>query len=639
MHFRLIFVIIFLFGFQQVVHAQTTTDDAKEPRILILLDGSSSMLQQWTDNEGRFSVASRIITGLMDSIYSVNDQVEFALRVYGHQSHAKDKNCFDTKREVMFSKNNLTQMSLRLASLHPLGVSPIALSLQEAAENDLVNPGKYKYSLILITDGGESCGGDICTVVQQLLQKKIDFKPYILSLVDYSPLKQQYDCMGNYLSVTKENDIPAAIGKIVDAYRKAYFIEPIPTPQQILQKTTIAPPSALKVNIPKVTVTNDGNVAPPAKTTPPPVQEPVYTPEPVDTTPVVVETPPARPIVQEPIKKSNIVVNDTPPTPPIDTPKIEDTVVVVKTDTVEEVSKPVAQVKPPEPKRPTTPVYKKVEPAPTPKALTNIPQNTTPPAPKKVDFKIERVEAKETTVKIFFTNGKGKFYESAPDIVLTDPRTGKEVVKFQRTVDVVGNPRPQNIPAGTYRMTIPGKDNFVIENLEVRPDQENKFLITVNQASLRFEYDDPKNKAVVEYDARVNKTFQRNSAAVTQRCIQELQYEPDNYHIELNTLPKRQYNVDLEFDAVVVIKIDRPGYLQFQNTNDIGSVELYYQLGDRFVPFYNMRVNGNVAAQKLRLLPGPYKAVFFENAGKPNAQKKLKDFFIKSDTITEIYLQ
>lgn len=637
MHFRLIFVFILLFGLQQVGHAQTTTNDDKEPRILILLDGSSSMLQQWTDNEGRFSVASRIITGLMDSIYSVNDQVEFALRVYGHQSHAKDKNCFDTKKEVMFSKNNLTQMSLRLASLHPLGVSPIALSLQEAAENDLVNPNKYKYSLILITDGGESCGGDICTVVQQLLQKKIDFKPYILSLVDYSPLKQQYDCMGDYLLVTKENDIPDAIGKIVDAYRKAYFIEPIPTTQQILQKTTIAPPSALKVNIPKVTVTNDGNVAPPVKKTPPPPPVVETVPEPVDTTPVVVETPPPAPVVQEPIKKSNIVVNDTPPAPPVDTPKIVDTVVVVKTDTVEEVSIPVAQVKPPEPKKPIEPVYKKVDPEPV--AQTTPPKNTTPQPPKKVDFKIERTEAKETTVKIFFTNGKGKFYETAPEVVLSDPRTGKEVSRFQRTVDVTGNPRPQTIPAGTYRMTIPGKDNFVIDNLEVRPDQENKFLITVNQASLRFEYDDPKNKAVVEYAAKVRKTFSRTTPTVTQLCTQELQYEPDNYHIDLNTLPKKQFNVDLEFDAVVVIKIQRPGYLQFQNTNDLGGVELFYQLGDKFMPFYRMPVNGNVAQQKLRLMPGPYKAIFFENAGKPNARKKVKDFFIRSDTITEIYLQ
>lgn len=623
MRFQLILFLFLVLGLANVANAQSPVLEEKQPRILILLDGSSSMLQQWTDNEQRFSVASRIITDLMDSIYSVNDQVEFALRVYGHQSHAKDKNCFDTKKEVMFSKNNLTQMSLRLAALHPLGVSPIALSLEEAAVNDLVNLKKYKYSLILITDGGESCGGDICTVVQELLDKKIEFKPYILSLVDYAPLQKQYDCLGNYLLVTKENDIPDAVGKIVRAYRTSTFIEPAPTPQQILQKTTIVPPSALKVNIPKVTVTNDGKEAEPDTI-------PTPKPIPVDTTPVVKKI---EPVVETPEKKkSGIVVNDN-PTPPA--PKVEDTVVVMKSDTV---SKPVAQVKPPEPKRPIQPVYTKIEPTPPPKELSNTIPKTTPPAPRKVDFKIERVEAKETTVKIYFTNGRGKFYESAPDIVLSDMRTGDEVKKFQRTVDAVGNPRPQKIMSGNYRMTIPGKDNFVIENLEVRPDQENKFLITVNQASLRFEYDDPKNKAVVEYSARVNKALQR-ATPVVQKCTQELQYDPDNYHIELNTLPKKQFNVDLEFDAIVTIKIKRPGYLQINNTNDLGSIELFYQLGDRFAPFYKMRINGNVSAQKLRLLPGPYKAVFFENAGKPNARKKVRDFFIKSDTITEIYLQ
>lgn len=625
MRFQIIYILFLLLGVTQFAHAQSPLQDEKEPRILILLDGSSSMLQQWTDDEQRFSVASRIITGLMDSIYSVNDQVEFALRVYGHQNHAADKNCYDTKREVMFSKNNLTQMSLRLAALHPLGVSPIALSLEQAAINDLVNLKKYKYSLILITDGGESCGGNICAVVQELLDKKIEFKPYILSLVDYAPLQKQYDCLGNYLLVTKENDIPDAVGKIVRAYRTSTFIEPAPTPQQILQKTTIAPPSALKVTMPKVTMTSDGKPAKPDIDT---IPAPVTTPKPVDTTPIVKKVEPVTP----PTKKSNIVVNDTPEPP---TPKQEDTVVITLADTV---STPVAQVKPPEPKRPTQPVYTKIEPTPAPKGLTNTTVKDTPPAPKKVDYRIERVEAKETTVKIYFTNGRGKFYESAPDVVLSDPRTGKEVTKFQRTVDAVGNPRPQNVVSGTYNLTIPGKDNFIIENLEVRADQENKFLITVNQASLRFEYDDPKNKAVVEYAARVNKALRR-STPVVQECTQELQYDPGNYHIELNTLPKKQFNVDLEFDAIVTIRIKRPGYLQIDNTNNLGTVELFYQLGDRFAPFYRMKINGNVSAQKLRLMPGPYKVVFFENAGKPNARKKMKDFFIKSDTITELYLQ
>ena len=110
-------------------------------------------------------------------------------------------------------------MALRLESLHPAGVSPIAYSLKQAVENDMLDNLRYNYSLILITDGGESCNGNICEVVKMLLEKKINFKPYIVSLVDYAPLKEQYNCMGSYLLVTKPGDIPQAVGTIVEAYR------------------------------------------------------------------------------------------------------------------------------------------------------------------------------------------------------------------------------------------------------------------------------------------------------------------------------------------------------------------------------------------------------------------------------------
>lgn len=194
-------------------------ETTRQPRILLLVDASSSMLQAWNNNTTRFQTAGNIITALMDSIYTVNAGVEFGLRVYGHQSPAQINDCFDSRQEVMFSKNNITQMSLRLASIRPFGVSPIAYSLQEAATNDLVDEARNAYSIILITDGGESCGGNICDVVKQLIERKIYFKPYIISLVDYKPLRDQYACLGSYLQAAKPEDVPTAIHTIVDAYR------------------------------------------------------------------------------------------------------------------------------------------------------------------------------------------------------------------------------------------------------------------------------------------------------------------------------------------------------------------------------------------------------------------------------------
>ena len=223
------------------------SEGPRQPRILILLDGSSSMLQPW-EKVTRFKEAAAIISSLIDSIYSVNAGVEFGLRVYGHQSPAQEANCTDTRQEVMFSKNNAVQMALRLASLHPYGVSPIAYSLKEAADNDLLDEARNAYSIILITDGGESCGGDICATVQSLIARKIYFRPYIISLVNDAPLRQQYDCLGTYLPVTKDADRPRAVGTIVEAYRPllsmpimAIKADAAPTPRPNVSTVTLPP--------------------------------------------------------------------------------------------------------------------------------------------------------------------------------------------------------------------------------------------------------------------------------------------------------------------------------------------------------------------------------------------------------------
>ncbi|MEZ5017770.1 MAG: VWA domain-containing protein [Flavipsychrobacter sp.] len=618
-----------------VVKAQQQIE--KEPRILILLDGSSSMRNSWADNGQRFDAAGKIITELIDSVYKVNDQVEFALRVYGHQHPAQDNNCFDTRREVMFSKNNLAQMTLRLDALNPYGVSPIALSLKEAAESDIIDLKRYKYSLILVTDGGESCGGDICAVVEELLRKKIDFRPYIVSLIDYAPLRKQYECLGEYLVVSKDSDIPVAVGKIVEEY-KSTFIKPALTKQMIEKAIVNKPPSALKMNIPAFQVTAEKEIQAVEKPKPVEKKEPEL---------LVIESIPADTlIVEAPAKKSNIVVEErvrekekniekissinTPHT----LPQKYATEAVTQAK-VPEYTAPVVDVHKPSP--PPKPIYKPVKlTASSTKPIENKPPVVAPP--KKIDYKIEREEAKETTVEIFFTNGKGKFYETAPKLVLSDSKTGKELHTFWRTVNAVGSPDPQNIPPGIYKLTIPGKDNFAINNLEVLPNQKNKFLIEVANASLRFEYAHPTNKAVVEYAARVKKALQRGQVH-KQLCTQELEYEPDNYHIELNTLPRKHFNVDLEFGAIVTIKIDRPGYLQVTNSETLGQVQLYYQHGDRFEPFYKLNVNGNQPQQKLRLMPGPYKVVYLQNRGKPNATEMVQDFRVKSDMITELYLK
>jgi Cell division protein len=659
---RILFFTLCLLAIARAAMAQ---EQEKQQRILLLLDGSSSMLQPWVGNENRFQTASKIITTLIDSVYRVNDKVEFGLRVYGHQSPAQNNNCFDSKREVMFSKNNLTQMGLRLESLHPAGVSPIAYSLKEAVLNDMVDTRNYNYSLILITDGGESCNGNICEVVKMLVEAKINFKPYIVSLIDYAPLKEQYDCMGTYLMVTKENEIPVAVNTIVNAYRP--LLTMTPATRKLLQTTAASVPSVLKADIPKFKITTETEAKPEPKPAPKPtppviVSKPVEQPKP---------TPP--PVVEQP-KPTVIKVQEQPKPVPVEQPKPlpKETVARIENGSLKSFSlkyetppffaKRVPDYKvPPQLLEPETnsiptnapatiatntpppPAVKTVTPPPIPKPKPTPPTPAPKPKPvatdkpKEAKYNVQREEAMETTLEIYFTNGKGKFYETTPKIILKDPKTGKDVQQFYRMVNAQGNPDPQKIPVGNYDLTVGGKSNMLVRNIEVKANNKNKYIIQVNQASLRFEYEDYPNEPVAEFMAKVKKNFEMGPEH-RQACTEEIQYEPGNYHIQINTLPIEHKSVDLDFDTETIIRIRKPGFVQFTNTNDLGKVSLYYQLGDKFVPFHVMQINGDVERQIVRLQHGVYRIGYLPFAGAPSANMKHKEFFIKSTETTTVEL-
>lgn len=630
-----ILVLLMLCG--SLLQAQTEGKD-KNPRIVILLDGSSSMLHEWTKDDIRFEAAAKIIDRLMDSVYAVNKNVEFALRVYGHQSPTSANNCFDSKLEVMFSRDNYTQMMLRLAALHPLGISPIAYSIQQSAENDMPNILDNKYSLILITDGGESCDGDICKTVELLLRKKIDFKPYIISLVDYAPLKKQYDCMGEYLLVSKPDEIEPVVGKIVESYRHT-FIQPRATTKII--ETARKAPSVLKVKTPEFKVVapvQETENKPPVIPTPPPAKkEPVVVkpPEPVRDTVIVRAPEPA------PVKPSKIVVADVKPKSKQELAALrttrQRTLPIIRFSKSPEIAKvpvtkiPVIEAEPEKPKEPT---YK---PMATTTAKTPV---VAPPKPelKVADYTITREEAKETSLEIFFWDGKSKYYQTAPEVVLRDMKTNQPVYKFYRDVDAYGNPRPvKGMPVGSFNITITGKDNFIVQNVEIRPNEKNKIKIPVTTGSLAFTYNSNPNRPVKEFAARVSVALKRN-VVNKQLCTEIIPYEPENYHIEINTNPISHRNVDLDFGVTVYVNLEEPGQIKVMNPKGYRNIEFLYQHGDQYEPFRPIDVTGSNAQQEFLIQPGRYKIAYIANANVPNPKPIVKDFIIKSNTVTEITL-
>ena len=584
----------------------------KQPRVLLLLDGSSSMLQSWQGNQTRFAAADVLIQRLMDSVYAVDPKVEFGLRVYGHQFPYPQNNCFDTRREVAFSKNNRTQMELRLAALQPSGVSPIAYSLLQAAEEDLIDEKRYSYSVILITDGGESCNGDLCAVARELEQRSIFFKPYIISLVDYAPLAQQYKCLGTYLTVTRKTDLPSAIGQIVEAYRPALKLlakgekplptvtlapvnSPTPVVVPVIPKPVVeAPKPVVVVPKPVVVIPKPVPVLKPVVEAPKPV---VVVPDPVVVIPKPVVEAPKPVVVRQPelpvpplkvkltprllpdtqyvrIGKTEWLIptlqlparEDLPEVPPLThvlrrarVPQIPEPRVQDRLRTIPTLPRPQREPEPAVAVATPPPVVPPPAPTPVPKPMPK-PKLSTTPAVKEAAFTVTSEPAAKSGIEVFFTDGKGKFYKSTPQMQVLKAKGNATVKKFYRTVGPDGNPDLQELSPGTYDLVVLSKTSVVARNVTVAANEKKKVVITLSNGSLSFSYATAPDRPIKEFEANVVRRFASDNTIVKQPASEERYYEPGTYYVELNTLPVTRRSLEIDLGGTTEVLIPEPGW-------------------------------------------------------------------------------
>jgi Uncharacterized protein containing a von Willebra nd factor type A (vWA) domain len=179
-------------------------------RILFVLDASRSMSGKW-QGESKYTIARNILSDILDSIKQVPN-VEVALRVYGHTKNFPPQDCNDTRLEVPFSKDNVDQIKYRLKQLGPKGTSPIANSLLKT-KDDFTDCENCRNIVVLITDGIEECGGDICEVSAALQKNGIILKPFIIGIG--KDTHEAYDCAGQYFNASNKKQFTKALNIII----------------------------------------------------------------------------------------------------------------------------------------------------------------------------------------------------------------------------------------------------------------------------------------------------------------------------------------------------------------------------------------------------------------------------------------
>lgn len=650
-------IYIFLIAVCFLTAHHTWAQEAQKPtRILFLVDGSSSMQDEWEGNDqGKFQAAQVLLNAIVDSIYAVNKNVEFGLRVFGANYHVSRSVCYDSRLEVTFSKQNIDQVKGRLHLIYPKGVSPIAYSLEKAALEDINDPS-YAYSLILITDGGETCNGDICAVMQRILNFRINFKPYIISLENSAPLQEEYACMGKFMILERSSDMPPVISEIMrdNNYFKAtestkYVPETAVAPRSdtpaVVETLKIDTPKVVAVDTPKppviTVVDTPKTIAPPPPTAPEPetvtsIQKINYGefPRPrlrfVNTKAPTYPTVARLPLARIEVPEEPVVVQPTPPAPQLQsierlaaimpaqhwrmpslyTIPVADKVKLARLPKIEVPSEPVTQT-------PPSPPVKVDEPP----VITQIPSND---------------ENQKGSVQVYFTNGKGTYYTTNPLIKITEKNTGKEVYSGVRGIVGKSEPETMEFPDGVYEV-VAVKANRKAE-FTIAKGQTTKVEIVVGRGSLSFRYPGS-NESPKGYIAIVSQRFNPSFEAVDQPTETVLTYEASNYHIEINTLPPLILNLVIEFDNNYVADIPKEGIIQVTNEQELGRIDFYHVTGTGANRFYEMNIYGDPEYQNAKFLPGKYQVRYQITDPDTGARRNRgKEFNIRSNETLNLEL-
>lgn len=193
-------------------------------RAIIVLDGSGSMWAQ-IDGEARITVARDTLS---EVLFTMPDDLELGLMTYGHREKG---NCGDIEMLVAPAAGTAGAINAAAAKINPKGMTPLSDAVRIAAEE--LRYTEDKATVILITDGLETCEVDVCALGMELENQGIDFTAHVLGFGLSDEEGRQVACLaentgGQYLSAS---DGSGLVDALTTAVAEIAQVEPEPEPE------------------------------------------------------------------------------------------------------------------------------------------------------------------------------------------------------------------------------------------------------------------------------------------------------------------------------------------------------------------------------------------------------------------------
>jgi Ca-activated chloride channel family protein len=203
-----------------------TSGAAAADKAIIVLDASGSMWGQ-IDGKPKLEIARETLRSVLKTLPA---DLELGLMAYGHREKGS---CEDIELVVPPAAGTAGAITATVDSMKFLGKTPLSAAVKQAAE--ALRYGEDKATVILITDGLETCNADPCAVGTELEQAGVDFTAHVVGFGLTEEEGKQVACLaentgGEYYQADDADQLGEALVEAV-APEPAPEPEPAPAPE------------------------------------------------------------------------------------------------------------------------------------------------------------------------------------------------------------------------------------------------------------------------------------------------------------------------------------------------------------------------------------------------------------------------
>ena len=182
-------------------------------RAILVLDGSGSMWGQ-IDGVAKITIAQQVIGELLATL---PPEQELGLTVYGHR---RKGDCGDIETLILPQGDQRAAIQQAVNGIKPKGKTPLSAAVVAAAE--ALRYQEDKATVVLVSDGRETCDVDPCKVGETLEETGVDFTAHVIGFDVSDPAdRAELQCLaertgGTFRTASSASELGQALAVVAE---------------------------------------------------------------------------------------------------------------------------------------------------------------------------------------------------------------------------------------------------------------------------------------------------------------------------------------------------------------------------------------------------------------------------------------